>query len=441
MGDILEVEGKWYPVVFAAIPNDFIRDKQVGPYHIALWSVLAMYMNKEFKCWPSLTTIAEKSGMNERTVRRMIEDLEKLGWISVQRRRGNHGHYRSHLFTLHPDLKETQDSQSSRRVDCESERPVDSQPTEQDILCNKNQVSKKIQKPPAVLSSDFRKWRRCIEILQTVARFKTPEVDDDFMTPDSIDMSLKCTKTLKTVIGHLESIERGRFERSIDSVENVVGKHDVADIEKLLDGATKRFIHARDDNSVFPVNKRALKALVNIVGFFKSYTGKSWLIWTMKHTDTICDKKEVSELDNKLNIPLDAHRVFREMFGWTSEVMQGLYGVQTRIEDIVQNPDYDMSSPQTETLWKEYIEMCQGWKGTGVAHLKSPKVWNIFEDRVEKTYGVDLHPVPVQEEAPRQAVERTTAEQIEWLRQHDHSPTAYIQIEELEEKLKGERND
>ncbi len=427
---------------FIVIP-DRVLHLSIRPTSKLLYGVIVRLSKKTGYCWAANTYLATCIGLaGPDSVRRLIIELCKVGVIKVEREPNRHIFPLVLMSNTVPDYTPTVPDYTPTVPDY---TPTVPDYTHKNII-GKNtieDVPKKEQKASRMLSSVLLKWWTCLETLQSVTKFVIPEKPKIcFMGIDtSVDETHICTKTLKGVIGYLEQIEKGKFEREIEATTSLLRKMTVIEIEKLLDEQTKRFIRARDNRKVFPLDKTALKELKNIQEFFKPFRRLSWLLWTMQYTDTICDKKEVSELEEKLNIPLDAHRVFREMFGWTSEVMQGLYGVQTRIEDIVQNLDYDMSSPQTETLWKEYVEMFQGWKGTGVAHLKSPKVWNIFEDRVEKTYGVDLHPVPVQEEAPRQAVERTTAEQIEWLRQHDHSPTAYIQIEELEEKLKGERNE
>lgn len=48
------------------------------------------------QCWPSVATIAKRSGQGERTVRRALADLEKLGHLTRNHRDGNSTQYEVH---------------------------------------------------------------------------------------------------------------------------------------------------------------------------------------------------------------------------------------------------------------------------------------------------------------------------------------------------------
>lgn len=60
--------------------------------------VLAERANeKTSTCWPSVTTIAQEAAMDERTVYRVLVELEAMGEISVERKMG-----RTNRFTRPP---------------------------------------------------------------------------------------------------------------------------------------------------------------------------------------------------------------------------------------------------------------------------------------------------------------------------------------------------
>src|ERR1022692_2851826 len=58
---------------------------------------LADHANDTGICWPSITTIAKKTSLAERSVRYSLRRLEKAGHLSTQNRYG-----RSHLFSVTP---------------------------------------------------------------------------------------------------------------------------------------------------------------------------------------------------------------------------------------------------------------------------------------------------------------------------------------------------
>ena len=68
---------------------------------------LADNANDEGFCWPSVTTLATKCGMEQRSVTRVMERLESGDHITRKERPG-----RSNTYTIHPRLKVTPDQGS-----------------------------------------------------------------------------------------------------------------------------------------------------------------------------------------------------------------------------------------------------------------------------------------------------------------------------------------
>jgi hypothetical protein len=85
---------------------------KLGPYGIAVYITLCRYANlDEQTCYPSVRTIAERTGMSENKARDCTRELEKLGLISIQTRYRN-GSPTSNLYTIldPPASEETAES-------------------------------------------------------------------------------------------------------------------------------------------------------------------------------------------------------------------------------------------------------------------------------------------------------------------------------------------
>lgn len=89
---------------FAAIPNWMIRDRRVPRNAILVYASLSSRAGMG-AIFPSQVTIAEESGLSDRTVRRMMSHLEELGVVERRTRRGGKGKSTSKTdaYTLHPN--------------------------------------------------------------------------------------------------------------------------------------------------------------------------------------------------------------------------------------------------------------------------------------------------------------------------------------------------
>lgn len=102
------------------MPNWMIREKRVPRNAILVYASLSSRAGMG-AIFPSQATIAEESGLSERTVRRMMGHLEELGVVERRARRGGEGRANSKTdaYTLHPNGRhEGSDNLSGR-----SERP------------------------------------------------------------------------------------------------------------------------------------------------------------------------------------------------------------------------------------------------------------------------------------------------------------------------------
>ncbi|UGS27604.1 helix-turn-helix domain-containing protein [Microbacterium resistens] len=118
---------------FAAVPNWMIREKRVPRNAILVYASLSSRAGMG-AIFPSQATIAEESGLSERTVRRMMGHLEELGVIERRARRGGEGRANSKTdaYTLHPNGR----AEGSANLSGRSERPdTEGRATGQELQC------------------------------------------------------------------------------------------------------------------------------------------------------------------------------------------------------------------------------------------------------------------------------------------------------------------
>jgi hypothetical protein len=94
-----EVEVRAYR--FSILP-EWILSKDISHAAIRLFCVLNRWLGENDYVWPSRKTIAERMGCSVNTVDRAIDELEKIGAISVEHRSDSNGAPTSSLFYLWP---------------------------------------------------------------------------------------------------------------------------------------------------------------------------------------------------------------------------------------------------------------------------------------------------------------------------------------------------
>lgn len=60
----------------------------VGPYGLSVYLVLARFSDRTGQSWPSVCTVAERSGMSESQARRALKKLRDAGLITIEPRIG-----------------------------------------------------------------------------------------------------------------------------------------------------------------------------------------------------------------------------------------------------------------------------------------------------------------------------------------------------------------
>jgi hypothetical protein len=82
-------KGYWYWINRAVLIR---HGRRLKPSGIAVYNVLASFANVEQSCFPTQKAIADVIGVSRRTVMRKIQDLDRLGIIKTEKRRGACGY-------------------------------------------------------------------------------------------------------------------------------------------------------------------------------------------------------------------------------------------------------------------------------------------------------------------------------------------------------------
>ena len=95
---------------FCFVPWAVVDDTTLTPYDRAVYLALCRFSNRDGACFPSLSTIAARGNVSLAQVKRTISKLESRGFISRERRRGEHGNESTlyHLLSMECRLRESQ---------------------------------------------------------------------------------------------------------------------------------------------------------------------------------------------------------------------------------------------------------------------------------------------------------------------------------------------
>lgn len=125
---------------FAAIPNWMIRDRSVPRNAILVYASLSSRAGLG-AIFPSQATIAEESGLSERTVRTMLGHLEERGVVIRERRKVAGSKRATDAYTLHPNGRPGLPAESAGS----SDQPADLPATEAASTGNEPQATPSIE--------------------------------------------------------------------------------------------------------------------------------------------------------------------------------------------------------------------------------------------------------------------------------------------------------
>jgi predicted transcriptional regulator len=76
------------------IPAAAVFDRRLSHADIRVLAALGAHADKQGRCWPAVSTLAQKIGLSERHVRRCLQTLSKCGVVEIQKRLGRSSIYR-----------------------------------------------------------------------------------------------------------------------------------------------------------------------------------------------------------------------------------------------------------------------------------------------------------------------------------------------------------
>ena len=75
------------------IPSEAVFDRRLGHADIRVLCALATFADRNGKCWPATTTLAQKLRVSDRRVRICLRKLEASGYLRTEHRPGQRSVY------------------------------------------------------------------------------------------------------------------------------------------------------------------------------------------------------------------------------------------------------------------------------------------------------------------------------------------------------------
>jgi DNA-binding Lrp family transcriptional regulator len=92
--------GKLKGLTFGYIPDELLFSSSASSNAKVIYSALTRYLNQDQQAWPTQQTLARRLSWSTDTVKRAINELVRLGWLTKEQCRVGHGEWASNLYTL-----------------------------------------------------------------------------------------------------------------------------------------------------------------------------------------------------------------------------------------------------------------------------------------------------------------------------------------------------
>ncbi len=79
---------------FSIVPSAAIFDRRLSHADVRVLAALGAHADKNGRCWPATTTLADTTGMSERHARTSLRNLENIGYVETASRPGQSSMYR-----------------------------------------------------------------------------------------------------------------------------------------------------------------------------------------------------------------------------------------------------------------------------------------------------------------------------------------------------------
>lgn len=81
--------------------TDILDDDNISANARLIYFALSKFADKDGKCYPSFATLAKKTKLTDRTIRKYIPELIKNNWIRKEQRKKEGGAWENNLYILH----------------------------------------------------------------------------------------------------------------------------------------------------------------------------------------------------------------------------------------------------------------------------------------------------------------------------------------------------
>ena len=99
---------------FTQVPNFILKDPRISVGAKVVYAMFLSYAWHNDSCFPGQDRLAQDMGMSRSRVTEFVGDLERAGFVTIERR----GQGKTNLYTIHFQVKQTGDKTSrSRRAD------------------------------------------------------------------------------------------------------------------------------------------------------------------------------------------------------------------------------------------------------------------------------------------------------------------------------------
>lgn len=98
---------------FTQVPNFILRDPKISVGAKVAYAMFLSYAWNNDSCFPGQDRLAQDMGMSRVRVTQLISELEKAGFVTVQRR----GMGRTNLYTIHFQVKAPGNNPPPRRAE------------------------------------------------------------------------------------------------------------------------------------------------------------------------------------------------------------------------------------------------------------------------------------------------------------------------------------
>ncbi len=101
---------------FSIIPAAAVFDHRLSHADVRVLAALAAHANKERRCWPAVSTLADEIGMSKRHALRCLQSLASHGYLQIEKRSRRSSIYQLQVTWVSPDKPQWSDTHVTTSV-------------------------------------------------------------------------------------------------------------------------------------------------------------------------------------------------------------------------------------------------------------------------------------------------------------------------------------